>query len=160
MNARDNGGGLLLDRQAAEQAIEFARPLLEAAVTDPKVGQSGVFYIVIMDPARPPGTCEFEEAILLEHWVGKPRDAWDADYGMYARAKAKLSWRTQRDSASVQTLFPHLLEKGDLRVWGSVCIDGVVVALSGAEPEYDEALAGSIALALKAVVKMRARQRG
>jgi hypothetical protein len=164
MNARDEtqsshegNAGLLVDRQAAARAIEFTRPLLESAVVDMTVGQSGVFHVVIMDPAKPPGTCRFEEAILLEASFGKPRAEWDADYAMYARAKAELSWRTQRDSSAVQALSPHLLARGDLRVWGSVCLDGIVVALSGAEAEYDEALAGAIAMALRAVIKVKAR---
>jgi hypothetical protein len=159
MNAPENTGFGLLDREAALQAVSFALPLLEAAVADAEVGQSGVLYIVVMDPARPPGTCAFEEAILLEHAVGKPRAQWDADYGMYARAKAKVSWRTGRDSSQVQLLSPHLLERGELPVWGSVCMDGIVVALSGAEPEYDEALAASIAASVRAVAKIRSRCR-
>ena len=152
-------GGLFVDGASAKDALQFALPLLEAAVRNPKVGQSGVLYVVIMDPTRPPGVSSFEEAILLEHHVGKERSRWDADYGMYARAKAKLSWRTQRDSSAVQALSPHLLERGELTVWGSVCVDGIVVAISGAEPMYDEALAGSIAFALRAIAKQRAAAR-
>jgi hypothetical protein len=149
--------GLFVDRDAAHEALRLAAPLFEHAAADTSVGQSGVLYVVLMDPARPAGSCAFEEAILAEHGFGKPRAHWDADYGMYARAKAKLAWRTGRDSHSVRALSPHLLRSDDTPLWGSVAIDGIAVGVSGAEPEYDEALAGVVAMCLRAVVKKRAR---
>jgi hypothetical protein len=39
-------------------------------------------------------------------------------------------------------------------LWGSVVLDGLVVAVSGAEPAYDEALSGLIAMLLRAEAKM------
>ncbi len=149
-------GGLYADRGAAREAIEFARPLLESALANPRVGLSGVIHVVIMDPTRGPGRFGFEESILLEHSLGKPPRDWDADYGAFARAKAKVSWQTQRDSALVQAHAPHLLDRGDTRLWGSVALDGIVVAISGLEPMYDEALSGAIAMCLRGLAKARA----
>jgi hypothetical protein len=149
--------GMFVDREAAQEALRLAAPLLERAAGDASVGQSGVLYVVVMDPSRPAGSCEFEQAILAERGFGKPRADWDADYAGYARAKAKLAWRTGRDSHAVRALSPHLLRRDDTPLWGSVAIDGIVVGLSGAEPEFDEALAGAVALCLRAVVKKRAR---
>jgi hypothetical protein len=149
--------GLFVDRDAAHEALRLAAPLLERASGDASVGQSGVLYVVVMDPSRPPGSCEFEQAILAEQGFGKPRAEWDADYAGYARAKARLAWRTGRDSHAVRALSPHLLARDDTPLWGSVCVDGIAVGVSGAEPEFDEALSGAVAMCLRAVVKKKAR---
>lgn len=147
------------DRQTAEQAVRLARPLLEAALADPTMGQSGVLAIVVMDPTRPAGQWEFEEAILYEQALGRERGRWDADYFRFARAKARVSWRTQRDTAAVCALAPHLLGPEDTALWGSVAVDGIVVAISGLEPAFDEAFSGVIAMCLRGLVKARAAQR-
>jgi hypothetical protein len=155
---RDPGTpGLFVDRDAAHAALRLAAPVFERAVADPGVGQSGVLYVVVMDPSCPPGSCEFEQAVLAEQGFGRPRADWDADYAGYARAKAKLAWRAGRDSHALRALSPHLLRRDDTPLWGSVCIDGIAVGVSGAEPEFDEALSGVVALCLRAVVKKRAR---
>lgn len=39
---------------------------------------------------------------------------------------------------------------------GAVAIDGIVVGVSGAQPWFDEAFAGSVALFLRAMAKRRA----
>jgi hypothetical protein len=106
-----------------------------------------------MDPTRRPGECSFEEAILYEQSFGRPRAQWDADYAVYARAKAKISWRTGRDSHQVHATAPHLLAADDWPVWGSAVVDGIAVGASGAEAIYDEALAGTVAMFFRALVK-------
>ena len=95
--------------------------------------------------------------ILYEQSVGD-RSAWDADYAAYARGKAAISWRTGLDSHVVCETRPHLLRPADGTVWGSVCVEGIVVGVSGANPWYDEAFAGAIAHAFKAIAKARGRQ--
>jgi hypothetical protein len=119
-------------KQAARDAVAFALPLLERSTTDATVGQSGVMHVVVMDPSRRPGLCAFEEAILYEQTVGKDHSAWDADYAAYARAKARISWQTGRDSHAVYASSPHLLAADDWPVWGSAVVDGIVVGVSGA----------------------------
>src|SRR3954466_14507389 len=110
--------GMFVDRDAGHEALRLAAPLFERAAADASVGQSGVLYVVLMDPARPPGSCAFEDAILAEQGFGKARAAWDADYRAYSRAKAKRAWRTGRDSHSVRALSPHLLRRDDTPLWG------------------------------------------
>ncbi|OVZ59368.1 hypothetical protein CDO44_12210 [Pigmentiphaga sp. NML080357] len=145
------------DRQAAAQAVRMALPLIEAAMQDKeRVGESGFLYLVIMDPASSPARDQFEEAILYEYAVGDPQH-WDADYAAFARGKAYLSWRTGLDSHLVQTAYPQLLQKNDSTLWGTACLDGYVVASSGAHPWYDEAFAMTVAACLKAIVKGRAQ---
>jgi len=84
------------------------------------------------------------------------RERWDADYAAFARGKAEVSWRTGLDGHAVRQLRPHLLRGGDSGLWGSVCIEGIVVGVSGAHPWYDEAFAAAVAHCLKAVAKARA----
>jgi len=144
----------LLDRSAAEEAVSLALPLLEQARQHRQVGESGFLHLVIMHPGHTPSRFAFEEAILFEYSVGD-RSQWDADYATFARAKAKLSWRSGLDSQQVQERAPHWLEPGDTLLWGSVNLDGIVVGVSGANPWFDEAFAGTVALLLRAVIKGR-----
>jgi hypothetical protein len=78
---------------------------------------------------------------------------WDADYAGHARAKAHLSWSLERDSHTLAYSSPHLLRKGDTPAPGGVCLDGLVVAASGALPVYDEVFAGTVALCLRAIAR-------
>jgi hypothetical protein len=145
-------GSYLIDRHAAEKAVGLALPMIHEAMKLKEVGESGFLYIVVMDPLRAPSNSTFEEAILYEHAVGD-RSKWDADYAGFARAKARVAWRTGMDSHLVQELRPYLLEAGDTVLWGSAIVDGITVAVSGANPWYDEAFAGTVAMCLRAVAK-------
>jgi hypothetical protein len=146
-------GSFLLDRDAAKTAIGFAAPMLDALARNLSVNQSGVLYVVVMDPALTPLDSAFEEAILYEQGFGKSAADWDFDYAGAARAKAKLAWRTGCDTHYLQTMAPHRLRQGDSALWGSAIVDGIVVAISGCEAAYDEAAAGSVALLLRAYAK-------
>ena len=140
------------NRGAAARAVNLVLPMIESAMRSPEVGESGFLYIVVMDPARQPEDSAPDDAILYEHALGD-RARWDADYAAFARAKAQLSWRTGMDSHVIQSRYPHLLRSGETTLWGSVCLDGISVGVSGANPWYDEAFAGAIACALRALVK-------
>lgn len=151
----DRHAPFFIDQDAAARALALVMPAIEMGIRDPAVGESGVLYIVIMNPALRPWEASFEDAILLEHAVGD-RDAWDADYAAYARAKARTAWRLGGDTHALAACSPHFLRAGDTGVWGSAIVDGIVVATSGANPWYDEAFSGAIAYALRAVAKGRA----
>jgi hypothetical protein len=145
-------GSYFIDRHAAEKAVGMTMPLIDTAMMQKEVGESGFLYIVVMDPSCTPADSSFEEAILYEHAVGD-RAKWDADYAGFARAKALVAWRNGMDGHLVQELRPHLLREQDTVLWGSVAIDGIVVAVSGANAWYDEAFAGTIAMFLRAHAK-------
>lgn len=142
------------ERDAAQEAVQLARPMLEAALSNTRVGESGFLHLVVMNPLAHPGSCEFADAILYEESIGDPAE-WDADYGAYARGKARVSWRTGLGTHEVMALRPHLLRARDTQVWGSVCLDGIVVAVSGANPWFDEAFAAAVASLFKAAVQGR-----
>jgi hypothetical protein len=139
------------DRAAAARAVDMMLPAIRAAMEIPRCGDSGSLHIVVMDPAREPRTSDFEDAILYEHSLGRER--WDADYAAFARAKARLSWLHRLDSRAVQTMRPHLLKTGDALLWGGVWLDGIVVAMSGFQPWYDEAFSAAIAACLRAIAR-------
>lgn len=48
---------------------------------------------------------------------------------------------------------PHLLHTYESLLWGSISMEGIVVASSGAFPWFDEVFAGLIALCLQALAK-------
>jgi len=126
--------------------------MMQAAMDSKTAGESGFLYIVIMKPGVTPADASFDEAILYEHAVGDTTK-WDADYRGFALAKARVAWKTGLDGHLVQELKPHLLEPGDTTLWGSIVLDDIVVAVSGADPWYDEAFAGTIAFCLRAQAK-------
>jgi hypothetical protein len=142
----------IVDRSIAMQAVRLSMPTMEAAMDSREAGASGFLYVVVMRPGVAPGALAFGDAILYEHAVGDPA-GWDADYGAFARAKAELSWRTGLDSHVAQQLKPHLLAHGDSLLPGGIVFEGIVVAVSGADPWYDEAFAGAIALLVRALAR-------
>jgi hypothetical protein len=146
-----------IDHEAGRQALALVAPLLERGATDPAIGQSGVLYAVVMNPARRHGTYSFEDAILVEQSFGKARSAWDADYADFARRKAKASWLTGEESGSDRAAEFWRKESGTGPLGGGVALEGIVVGVSGADPVYDEALAGAIAMSLRAALRMRER---
>jgi hypothetical protein len=150
-----SSGSYFIDRQAAERAVQMSLPLIHEAMKFKEVGESGCLYLVVMDPLRTPASSSFEDAILYEYSVGD-QSKWDADYAGFARAKARVAWRNGMDSHLVQELRPHLLADGDTVLWGSVVVDGIVVSASGANPWYDEAFAGTVAMCLRAIAKAKA----
>lgn len=145
-------GSFFVTPELAAQAVGMALPLIEKAMQHSFVGESGFLFIVVMQPTLTPANASFEEAIVYEHAVGD-RSKWDADYAGFARAKARISWKTGLDSHLVQTQRPYLLESGDTVLWGGVVLDGLTVAVSGANACYDEAFAGTVAMCLRALVK-------
>ncbi|VVE61915.1 hypothetical protein PCA31118_00837 [Pandoraea captiosa] len=148
-------GSHFANRAAAIAALELLMPTLLNAMQNDIVGQSGCLHIVVMDPAMGPDVATFEESILYELSLPDPKQ-WDADYGAYARAKARVSWLTGKDSRVVQLCEPYRLRCGDTNLWGSVAQHGIVVGVSGALPHFDEALAGCVAHCLRAMAQHRA----
>jgi hypothetical protein len=149
-----NTGSHFANAAAARQAIDMALPMIEPAMRDPSVCGSGFLVIVVLDPGIAPGQASFDDAVLIEHCIGE-RSRWDADYAGFARAKARLAWTHGVDSCTVQNTRAHALREGDSLLWGSVCLDGIVVGVSGAEAWWDEAFATAVAANLRAIAKAR-----
>ncbi|HEU4459127.1 MAG TPA: hypothetical protein VFR90_08405 [Methylibium sp.] len=139
------------DAQTARRAVDLAEPMIEAVLGQHEMCGSGVIAIVVMDPGLQPGDAGFEDAVLHTASFGKPRSQWDADYLEFARAKARTSWRLDASGAKVHAGLAHLLRRGDSLLHGAVVLDGIVVAVSGAESWYDEAIGTAVAANLRAM---------
>ncbi|MGS5087006.1 hypothetical protein ACVC7V_10890 [Hydrogenophaga sp. A37] len=146
-----------VDRDAAQSAVSLARPAIEAALRDAAISGQHVLHLVVLDPSARPGTCAFQEAVLLECTIGnQDTQGWDADYAAFARDKAALSWRHGMDSRRLQLMEPHRLAHDDGLLWGGVWLDGIVVAASGAMPQWDEAFSAWVAINVRAIAYERA----
>jgi hypothetical protein len=130
--------------ETARRAAQLAEPTIAAALADPAVSGLGVLHLVMLDPVATPAVASFDQAVLHEHSIGD-RSRWDVDYAAYARGKARLSWQHAMDSRRLQSLEPHRLAEGESLLWGGVWLDGLVVAASGAMPEWDEAFSLCVA---------------
>jgi hypothetical protein len=67
---------------------------------------------------------------------------------LVARAKAAIHFRTGRPSAEIQARHAHSLLVGDTIWGGSASYEGIIVAVSGIQAFYDEAIAAMIAAIL------------
>lgn len=65
-------------------------------------------------------------------------------YEEIAIAKAKVSWNTGLSSRKVQQDAPHLYQPGMTKWGGSVIENGLIVAFSGVQAVFDEAIAGTM----------------
>ena len=65
-----------------------------------------------------------------------------------ARGKARLHFRTGKPSLEVQSRRPHILEVGDTIWGGSADHEGLIVAASGVQSCYDEAICAIVAAIL------------
>jgi hypothetical protein len=147
-------GSQFADVEAARRAVALALPMLRDSLADKGVGESGCMHVVVMDPCMAHGDSRFEDAILYECSL-PARERWDADYAWYARAKAMVAWRTGRASGELVARAPHYFRQGDTALGGSAVVDGIVVAVSGANPWFDEAFAACVANLLRAVAHER-----
>ena len=149
----------LVDRDTARHAVELCLPMIQPAMDSQEAGASGFLYIVIMRPGFTSAHGSFQDAILYEHAVGDT-SKWDADYGVFARGKAEVSWRTHLDSRLVKETRPYLYGKGDSLLQGGVVLHDLVVAVSGADPWFDEAFAGSVIMMLRALAARKLAELG
>jgi hypothetical protein len=143
-------GSRFLSESVARAALSAVTPGIAAQLAAPEVSGLGVLHFVVLDPSRPFTQEGDEPRILCEHSIGD-RERWDVDYAAYARRKARLSWRHRMDSRHLLLQAPHLLLADEEPLWGSVWLDGIVVAASGAFPIWDECFC------LMAAAQLRAR---
>jgi hypothetical protein len=140
----------LLTRQVCERAWEVVSLAVDCA-SDVGIVNKMAGTIVVLDPTMPynPSTKISSVAIFMEHLSPTYPDM--QKYSEYAQAKAMLSWRTGYSSRYIQQDAPHLYkapfngEPGDIKWGGSVVRDGLVVAFSGVQPEFDEWIADTMA---------------
>lgn len=140
----------LVTRELCVKAWEVVQPLIASAHAEGVINKRAG-TIVVLDPTLDyaPSLRISSVAIFMDH-VDQTYMDWQK-YREIAEAKAMLSFRTGLSSRDVQQLAPHLYkepindEKGDVKWGGSVVRDGLVVAFSGVQAEYDEWISGVMA---------------
>jgi hypothetical protein len=152
---RPRAGSCYADAEAARAAIDLVRPMVAAMLEDREICGAGSCCALVVDPAvTPQAGATFHDAVLVEEDFDTAR-RWEADHSAFAHAKARTAWLHGRDGLALLTRSPCLLREGDSLLRGAVCLDGIVVAVSGFTPPYDEAIALAIAASLRAVAMSR-----
>ena len=123
-------------RRAWEITLGSVENAFDLGVTNKLAGT-----VVVCFQCTFPGI-KFEADMVFINNVGDHPDR--AKYDLIAKAKAEVSWETGLPSRKVQQDAPQLLKTGMTKWGGSVIEHGLVVAFSGVQPEFDEAIAGTM----------------
>ena len=85
--------------------------------------------------------------IIAEQTIGRAPEGEDFEdqCRKIARSKAEIHFRTGRSSKVVQERAPHLLSKFDTIYGGSAEFEDIIVAGSGVEEYFDEAISNMVA---------------
>jgi hypothetical protein len=130
-----------LTREICEAAWKVSRQtVLMAAregITDDFAGT-----IVVCHPRRLEPDSEISFGLIFSDDVNDELSG--RDFRTYAKAKAELSWKTGLSSRKVQQDAPHLYEGSSIKWGGSVIENGLIVAYSGVQPVFDEAIAATM----------------
>lgn len=123
-------------------AWEMLLPAVErAAALGVTNGLKGT--VIVLDPTSP------ERGVLFTGHVGEP----EAKLLENATAKAAVTVRTGLDSSRVRQDFPHLYREGDIKWPGAILRDGLVVAFSGVQGEFDEMICEWMVSAIRAICR-------
>lgn len=112
-------------------AFEACRPAIQAAAEMGLINKHAG-TLIVLNPST--GAVLFEEVIDETHPSANK-------YSEIAGAKAFVSWETGLPSRVVQQEAPHLYEDGMTKWGGAVIEHKLVVAFSGVEAVFDEAIA-------------------
>ncbi len=143
----------LLDAGMCVKAVDMAMPSIDALMKNGTFRQPQM-CIVVGNPLIPAGSMPRHEftsnGILYERALGNKKQ-WKNGYDVFAKEKAYLSWKHRMTTQQIQTLCPHLLERGDILYYGSAFYDGIVVAASGVDPFHDEMVSWWVLAAIRAL---------
>jgi len=131
-----------ISKEICAQAWDILLPAIEkAAALEVTDGLRGT--ILVIDPASP------THEVLFTGHVGEPEDPFLEN----ATGKAKVTLRVGLDSSRVRQDFPHLYVKGDIKYPGAILRDGLVVAFSGVQSEFDEMISEWMVSAIRAICR-------
>lgn len=132
----------------AETAVRIVKPSILNAMEIGLLKRRDL-HIVVLDPV-----VDYVDGSLLpaiyEFSFGNPIK-WEHRFDTIARAKALVTWRTGLPTHLVQQSFPYLLQGRDTPLWGSVNLEGIIVAASGVQPWFDEMISYQVAAACRAL---------
>lgn len=139
----------ILTPDLVKKAYEMVLPLIEEILDNGTTNRKHLSIVVAAIPAIRPSSKPFDKSCYLVTSLGDKKE-WECDYQAIALSKAALSARTSKGTAE---LGPQYLLYGDTIYYGSVVLDGIVVACAGVESYYDEMIAMWIAATIKALCK-------
>ena len=135
----------VLDRAMASDAIARVSPYIESLFSGP--AKRTHLHVVVGTR-----TDDGQVTYLASRSFGE-RSEWEHAYDDIADGKLAISARTGLSSREVQLMRPELLEEDDVMFWGSVVVGNIVVACSGVQPWFDEAIAYALAYLCRALVQ-------
>jgi hypothetical protein len=151
-----------ITRQIAKRAIELVLPTIQATMEGGEADGNHLHIVVaLQDDYEMPVHPDISESgeigtlhmtIVTEYSLGDPA-TWEHAYNDIAINMAELSARTGLDTRVVHTVRRDLLQPGDVRYWGSAIKNGVIVACSGAQSQFDEFFSKAILAALEVLVE-------
>ncbi|WP_297080764.1 hypothetical protein [uncultured Demequina sp.] len=131
--------------ETCEQAWDVLVPAIEkahaAGLTN---GLRGT--IMVLDPAEPDPAAP----VFVAH-VGEPAP----EFLRNVEGKVAVTIRTGLDSSRVRQDFPHLYRPGDIKYPGAIIRDGLIVAFSGVQGDFDEMICEWMVATLRAIGRDR-----
>ncbi len=145
-----------LDWKMCHDACAMVQPHIELLMNK-KVFKREHMCIVVADPLVMAHSSFIEwlaKGMHYEHCIGE-KSSWEYGFDVFARNKAYMSVKYGMSTYEILTLHPHLLAIGDILYGGSAVSNGLVVATSGVQPEYDEMVSKWVIAAIEAECKFK-----
>jgi hypothetical protein len=140
-------------QEFAAKALELAHPSIAALIKQSE--ERNTLHVVILEPGVPYDPIVDRLPILREATFGDQNpDNWKRSFPTIARAKARVCWRTSMSSRTVGEQAPYLYKAGDTKWPGGVVCDGLIVAASGLDWQFDEACAHMVIALFWAQVRL------
>ncbi|HEY4330547.1 MAG TPA: hypothetical protein VGN88_12480 [Phycisphaerae bacterium] len=129
-----------LTKARAQQAISLAEPTINK-LFDTVTNHKSLHLVVLAND----GTILYETDLGPDAGKDPERTARTT---LVSHGKAALHFRTGKPSLEVQARRPHILEVGDTIWGGSADYEGIIVAASGVQSCFDEAICAIVAAIL------------
>ncbi len=100
--------------------------------------------IIVLDPNSP------TNEVLFTGHVGDEEPVFLAN----VQGKVAVTLRTGFDSEKVRLDYPHLYKEGDIKYPGAIKRDGLVLAFSGVQGEYDVMICEWMVAAIRAISRL------
>ena len=152
IHTEDNG---LFSKKIAEKAIEIVTPAIIPIIKDRGDESNGLLpngngLIIYVGDIH-------GKILAARRWDSTQE--WFAPYDQIALSKFNLTVETRKPSREIQSMTPELANSGRYTYyWGSDIDGGIVVACSGVDPEWDEAICKMICAAIRAMVTKQIKQ--
>jgi hypothetical protein len=138
-----------ISEEICAQAWAVILPAIEkAAELGVSNGRRGT--LIVLDPASPTND------ILFTGHVGEE----DPIFLSNVQGKVAVTLRTGFDSEKVRMDLPHLYREGDIKYPGAILRDGLVVAFSGVQGEFDVMICEWMVAAIRAISRVQMHRPG